>query len=144
MSPEKIFERRDVLGLLSGAAVTANAGCLTDSDDPDDTPSDTGEIEDGNTDDDATDSIDSVEPDHLVGAHYYPWYGIPGGGYEQWTAESPSEPVLGEYDATDREVIEQHVQWCLEHGISSSEHEAIDIFLRLKARVFSLLSINST
>ncbi len=120
MTAKKIFERRDVLGLLSGTAVTANAGCLTDSDDSDDetddTPSDTEEIED-DTDDDATDSIDPVDPDHLVGAHYYPWYGIPGGAYERWTDESPSEPLLGEYDATDREVIEQHVQWCLEHGI---------------------------
>ncbi|WP_267647982.1 glycoside hydrolase family 99-like domain-containing protein [Halolamina litorea] len=55
-----------------------------------------------------------------VGAHYYPWYGAPLHDYRggEWSLESPSTPVLGNYDSTNPDVIEQHIDWCRQAGIS--------------------------
>jgi hypothetical protein len=55
-----------------------------------------------------------------VGAHYYPWYGSPLQDWRdgEWCLESPSTPVLGSYDSTDPAVIEQHIDWCRQAGIS--------------------------
>ena len=60
--------------------------------------------------------VDPVETDRLVGAHYYPWYEMHA-GHNNWTDRAVSTPVLGEYAATDRSVVEQHVKWSIEHGI---------------------------
>lgn len=59
--------------------------------------------------------IDPLSPDRLVGAHYYPWYGT--GSHVNWTDRTVSTPVLGEYVSDDRAVVDQHLKWCLEHGI---------------------------
>lgn len=59
--------------------------------------------------------VDPVETDRLVGAHYYPWYETR--GHANWTNRIVSEPVLGEYAASDPAVVDQHLKWCLEHGI---------------------------
>lgn len=59
---------------------------------------------------------EKIETDHLVGAHYYPWYEMHG-GHQNWTERTMSEPILGEYAADDPEVIRQHLDWCLAHGI---------------------------
>jgi hypothetical protein len=55
-----------------------------------------------------------------VGAHYYPWYGEPIHDFRggEWSLESPSTPVLGNYNSADPEVIEQHIDWCRRAGIS--------------------------
>jgi hypothetical protein len=59
--------------------------------------------------------VDPVETDRLVGAHYYPWYETR--GHSNWTDRIVSEPVLGEYAGSDPAVVDQHLKWCLEHGI---------------------------
>jgi hypothetical protein len=59
---------------------------------------------------------DIPQPDRLVGTHYYPWYEMHG-GHQNWTAKCVADPVLGEYAADDPAVIDQHLAWCLEHGI---------------------------
>lgn len=65
--------------------------------------------------------VDVLDADRLVGAHYYPWFGelAPAGSAhrEGWSDESTISPVLGEYDSHDLAVIDQHLKWCLEHGI---------------------------
>lgn len=61
--------------------------------------------------------VDDVpEPTRLVGAHYYPWYEMQP-GHQDWTDRTIEHPVLGEYAADDHETIDQHLAWCLEHGI---------------------------
>ncbi|WP_256300692.1 glycoside hydrolase family 99-like domain-containing protein [Haloarchaeobius salinus] len=59
--------------------------------------------------------VDPVDTDRLVGAHYYPWYETR--GHANWTDRIVSEPVLGEYAGSDPAVVDQHLKWCLEHGI---------------------------
>ncbi len=65
--------------------------------------------------------VDPVETDRLVGVNYYPWFGEKAPSHsphrDDWVEESTLTPVLGEYDSADPEVIDQHLQWCLEHGI---------------------------
>lgn len=52
----------------------------------------------------------------LVGVHYYPWYKSHD-GHTNWTDRCIETPNLGEYAAADSAVIDQHLTWCLEHGI---------------------------
>lgn len=52
----------------------------------------------------------------LVGVHYYPWFNMHA-GHEDWLERTPANPVLGEYDSDDPDVIDQHLDWCLDHGI---------------------------
>lgn len=59
---------------------------------------------------------DPSETERLVGAHYYPWYEMHG-GHRNWTDRTPSTPALDEYGATDPDVIDRHLTWCLEYGI---------------------------
>ena len=61
-------------------------------------------------------SVTRLPGDRLVGAHYYPWYEMHD-GHENWTDDCVATPILGEYTATDRRVIDHHLTWCLEHGI---------------------------
>ena len=51
---------------------------------------------------------DPPDTDRTVGAHYYPWYGAPGHDFRdgEWSLESPSTPVLGDYTSSDRGVID--------------------------------------
>lgn len=68
---------------------------------------------------DASDRPRPLETVRDVCAHYYPWYGAPAHDYRdgRWSLESPSTPVLGDYDSTDPEVIERHIGWCHAAGI---------------------------
>lgn len=66
--------------------------------------------------------VKAAWPDRVrdVGAHYYPWYGAPIHDWRdgEWSLESPSTPVLGNYDSTNPAVIEQHIDWCRQAGVS--------------------------
>ncbi len=55
-----------------------------------------------------------------VGAHYYLWYGPPAHEWHdgKWSKESPSGPVLGDYNSADLHVIEQHIDWARTAGIN--------------------------
>ena len=58
--------------------------------------------------------------DYLVGTYYYPWYGEDfhrGEGYMRAGLIPAQEPVLGEYDDTDPEVIRQHMAWFRQSNI---------------------------
>lgn len=57
-----------------------------------------------------------LSTNRLVGAHYYPWYEMHN-GHENWTDTCIEVPKLGEYAANDSGVIDQHLTWCLDHGI---------------------------
>lgn len=57
---------------------------------------------------------DVVGEDRLIGAHYYVWWGADW----HWNDGYPGTPVLGEYNARNPEVIDQHVTWAIEHGIN--------------------------
>lgn len=55
-----------------------------------------------------------------LGAHYYLWYGRPtlpiiGGGV--WNSGYTNNPLLGEYNSRDKEVIESHINWAKEAGV---------------------------
>ncbi|WP_049894033.1 glycoside hydrolase family 99-like domain-containing protein [Salinarchaeum sp. Harcht-Bsk1] len=66
--------------------------------------------------------VRAAKPDaaRAVGAHYYPWYGSPLHDWRdgEWSRESPSTPVLGDYNSADPAVIEQHIDWCRQAGVS--------------------------
>lgn len=65
--------------------------------------------------------INPVEHDKHVGAYYYTWYRPEYNGTEdsRWTEWVPDdEPVLGSYNSTDPQVINQHIKWAREHGIN--------------------------
>lgn len=63
-------------------------------------------------------TVDQLEHDKLIEAHYYPWYGPHGSTPDNWLKLVPGEPVLGEYDSTNEDVINKHIKWALEHGIN--------------------------
>jgi glycoprotein endo-alpha-1,2-mannosidase len=54
-------------------------------------------------------------PHITVGTYYYPWHGSDfhrGDGYlRKFLRPVPQEPLLGEYDDTDPNVIAQHLRW---------------------------------
>ena len=50
----------------------------------------------------------------LVGAYYYPWYGP---GRNHWDQGYAEHPTLGEYNSSDQDVINQHIDWASGHGI---------------------------
>lgn len=56
----------------------------------------------------------SIGDDRLVGVHYYGWWG----NGNHWDAGYPGKPTLGEYDAQDPAVIEQHLEWCRQFGVN--------------------------
>jgi hypothetical protein len=59
------------------------------------------------------------ESDRTVGAHYFSWYGRHPHTWRdgEWSLESPYTPTLGNYDARDPDVIEQHIDWCHYAGV---------------------------
>lgn len=59
---------------------------------------------------------DGISVDRLVGAHYYPWFEMHS-GHENWTDRVVADPVLDEYASDNPTVVDQHLAWCLEHGI---------------------------
>lgn len=64
--------------------------------------------------------IESKKELKILGAHYYLWYGRPtfpvvGGGV--WRTGYSHQPLLGEYNSRDPQVISQHINWAKEAGI---------------------------
>lgn len=59
------------------------------------------------------------EDDRTVGAHYFSWYGRHPHTWRdgEWSLESPYTPTLGNYDARDPDVVEQHIDWCHYAGV---------------------------
>ncbi|WP_049980701.1 CARDB domain-containing protein [Halolamina rubra] len=57
--------------------------------------------------------------DRTVGAYYFSWYGRHPHTWQggEWSLESPYTPTLGNYDARDDAVIEQHIDWCHYAGV---------------------------
>jgi len=56
----------------------------------------------------------------MLGAHYYPWYGKPTPpilGMGDWRAGYTNQPVLGEYNSREQQVINQHISWAKEANI---------------------------
>lgn len=69
-------------------------------------------------------TVDPIEHDKIVGAHYMQWYraddGIEGSRAvtDDWTQYTPDTPALGSYNSLEADVINQHVKWAREHGIN--------------------------
>lgn len=58
---------------------------------------------------------------NLVGVYYYPWYGdgeFHGRQYLREFLKPAQQPVLGEYNDRDEEVIQQHIAWSEYAGIN--------------------------
>lgn len=55
-----------------------------------------------------------VPEERLIGAHYYVWWGADW----HWEEGYPGKPVLGEYNARNPSVLDQHISWALKHGIT--------------------------
>lgn len=101
------MKRRQLLGSIGVLGSAILSGCSSG-----DQPS-TTIPEESSTSSTEVD-INPIETERLVGTHYYPWY--EGEGHN-WTNNTVSEPVLGEYDVTSPDVINEHLKWSLEHGI---------------------------
>ncbi|MEQ8768662.1 MAG: carboxypeptidase regulatory-like domain-containing protein [Planctomycetota bacterium] len=61
----------------------------------------------------------------LVAAHYYPWYTPARWDYVECATGTlrgelvPAQPaVLGAYDSSDPQVVDQHIRWSSEHGVN--------------------------
>jgi hypothetical protein len=115
--------RRDLLRRLGAGGLLGLAGCQQapgteppDGGTPTATEPDVATTAPPRTTTDEAVPVDALETDRLVGAHYYPWYEMHG-GHVDWAHRTPLEPVLGEYAADDPAVVEQHLAWCLEHGL---------------------------
>ncbi|WP_317175711.1 glycoside hydrolase family 99-like domain-containing protein [Halomontanus rarus] len=54
----------------------------------------------------------------LIGAHYCTWLYPENYSNDSWADECVMDPVLGNYDGTDSEVIQQHIDWSLDHGLN--------------------------
>lgn len=66
-------------------------------------------------------TVDPLEHDKMIGAHYYAWYrddGFSAYSTPDWTTTFPDTPELGEYRSHDHDVINQHIKWAVEHGIN--------------------------
>lgn len=113
-------------GVLTAVAAVAGglAGChSTDGETISRTPATTDAPVGTPTDTPTSDpvEIDPVEHDRHVGAYYYTWYRPEYGGSRDssWTELVPDdEPVLGRYNSTSPQVINQHIKWAREHGIN--------------------------
>jgi hypothetical protein len=136
MSDDGAVSRRSVLRTLGTGVVSVAAGCNTGGDERSPTPTRTRT---STPTDVSTDSptergeetvaemrwtVDPVDHDKLVGAHYMQWYrgddGIEGSSAvtDDWTQYTPDTPALGSYNSLDEDVINQHVKWAREHGIN--------------------------
>jgi hypothetical protein len=63
--------------------------------------------------------------EHLVAAHYYPWFDAGRWSYSECATGAvrldlaPAQPpLLGRYDSSSEAVVDQHLRWCAEHGIN--------------------------
>lgn len=66
--------------------------------------------------------IDTIPPKaaYNIGAYYYPWYfnDFHGGHYLREHLVPPQEPMLGEYNDRDEDVIAQQLEWSKYAGIN--------------------------
>jgi glycoprotein endo-alpha-1,2-mannosidase len=74
---------------------------------------------------DAAVEAGAVPEEHLIGAHYYPWYDRGRWDYVDCYAGTlrrallPAQlPKLGTYDSSNTAVVDQHLRWCAEYGVS--------------------------
>lgn len=114
------FNRRQLLTLISTWSLTGLAGCGQQQVDglpntsptaiPTDTRTSTATPEERW-------EINPLEHDKLIGAHYYPWYRT-NPAFDPWAQKTPRTPVLGEYDSSNENVINQHIKWAREAGIN--------------------------
>lgn len=51
---------------------------------------------------------------YLVGAYFYPWYGP---GQKHWEQGYAEQPLLGEYDSANLDVINRQIDWATGHGV---------------------------
>lgn len=127
--------RRRRLLQLGGAGIAGLAGC-SGNENQSETPSaqertptatPPSETPTEETTTSTSDPVDEVDHDKLIGVQYYAWYwGDEGfGGHflasdtsDAWLSATPGTPELGAYDSRQTEVINQHMRWCLEHGIN--------------------------
>jgi hypothetical protein len=66
-----------------------------------------------------------VPEEHVIGAHYYPWfdggrwnYGECASGALRLELRPPQSPRLGRYSSATPSVVDQHLRWCAEHGVN--------------------------
>lgn len=67
-------------------------------------------------------------PDLDIGVYYYPWFGSHNGthrhhfhwneGYVRKELAVPQKPRLGEYNAQNQSIVDQHLMWANQHGIT--------------------------
>lgn len=116
-------KRRRLLRYLASAGLTGIAGCAESEETVSSTT--TSNYTEARTEFETTEQtnseqqweIDPLEHDLLIGAHYYVWYNSDS-WWMDWLDRVPGEPELGEYTSSNREVINQHIKWALEHGIN--------------------------
>ncbi|MFC4247743.1 glycoside hydrolase family 99-like domain-containing protein [Natribaculum luteum] len=127
--------RRRRLLQLGGAGIAGLAGCSSNENQletpsgqertPTATPPSETPTEETTTS--TSDPVDEIDHDKLIGVQYYAWYwGDEGFGGQflstdapdSWLSATPGTPELGAYDSRDVEVVNQHMKWCLEHGIN--------------------------
>jgi len=72
-----------------------------------------------------TDPAPVEATEHLVAAHYYPWYTVSRWSYAECVAGAlrldlvePQPPLLGKYDSSTPSVVDQHLRWCAEYGVN--------------------------
>jgi len=61
-----------------------------------------------------TEPVPAPDAPLLIGAYWYPWFGL---GRQHWQEGYIGEPVLGEYDSADLDVIRQQITWASDHDI---------------------------
>lgn len=128
MQPSNTPSRRRVLRILGAGGLTGLSGCnllktdQSQAEPPTDTaistPIDTpGETQTEIKTQEKEWEVAPLSHDKLIGAHYYPWYET-NPAFDPWAQKTPKTPVLGEYDSSNENVINQHIKWALEHGIN--------------------------
>ena len=116
----RLLRRRYVLGAAGVGVTAAIAGCGSSDDSTSDEEDDDEEADIEAEPDD--NEVDVHETALRVGAQYALRFdgedgilGVPDIG--AWTNGTPGTPVLGAYDSADPDVVDQHLEWMLEHGI---------------------------
>ena len=121
--------RRKFLAGTAGSATVGIAGCSDDESEGTTAETNTPETqtEEQTTTDDPDQTVDILEHDKRIGAHYYAWYwgddGWSGRNHasdkpNSWLDDTPGTPTLGAYDTRNPDVVDRHIKWSLEHGIN--------------------------
>jgi hypothetical protein len=53
----------------------------------------------------------------VVGAYYYPWWGLPPPYENKWKGAVKGTPFLGKYNSSDSHVADQHIILARQHKI---------------------------